>query len=350
MILFVLLILCVIFLGSQTAGKGKYFDDYISQKQTYAINGAFTLFVFLSHISTYFDLTGIFDIPYEHVKYYLSQLIVVSFLFYSGYGMMESIKKKGMDYVKSIPLQRFFKVFYHMEIAVLMYVAVNLILGNWFTVSTTLLSFVGWTNIGNSNWYIFVVLAMYLFVFVSFMLARGNKYIATVLTTVFTVAFAAVLLKLGKETFWYNTIVLYPVGMIFSLVKDLFDKIVKRNDVLWVGIMAAVFVTYNVFEYLRKGNLIYYYIWAVLFMMLIVILTTKVRIGNVVLNRLGSHVFSIYMLQRIPMMILSKFGFNTSHRYIFVALCFVMTLILSALFDKATGKLDSLIYYRKKLN
>lgn len=34
------------------------------------------------------------------------QLIVVMFLFYSGYGVMESVRSKGTAYIKSIPFKR----------------------------------------------------------------------------------------------------------------------------------------------------------------------------------------------------------------------------------------------------
>ena len=36
----------------------------------------------------------------------LEQLMVTMFLFYSGYGVMESIKRKGDDYIKSFPKKR----------------------------------------------------------------------------------------------------------------------------------------------------------------------------------------------------------------------------------------------------
>lgn len=348
MLIFMILFIIVALIGAKPAGKSNFFDDYMSKPQTSAVNGIFTMLIFFSHISTYFKLTGTFDAPYASVKDYLSQLVVVSFLFYSGYGIMESVKKKGLGYVKSIPAKRFFKVLYHMDLAVLIFIAVNLVLGNKLTLSKTLLAFIGWTSLGNSNWYIFVVLALYLIVFVSFMISRGNKYVGTVLTSVLTLALVIALKKAGKDTWWYNTALLYPTGMIFSLIKERFEKIVMKNDVFWFGSTLCIFIAYNVFEHFRKSNFAFCTMWAIMFATLIVVITMKIKIGNAVLDWLGAHVFSVYMLQRVPMMILSKLGLAQSHRYIYVVLCLAITLALAALFDKLTGRIDTLIYTRKK--
>ena len=94
-------------------------------------------------------------------------------MFYSGYGMLESIKSKGMDYVKSIPGKRFAKVLLHMEIAVLLFLLTDFAIGKSYGLKTTLLSFTFWTSIGNSNWYIFIILCLYLIVFSAFFSAAA---------------------------------------------------------------------------------------------------------------------------------------------------------------------------------
>lgn len=350
MLVFIICLLPIALFGLKISKKNKFYPDYISKKQTAAINGIFTLLIFFSHVSTYIDLNGKLDAPYAILKEYLGQLVVVSFLFYSGFGMMESIKKKGLEYVKKIPTNRLFRVLYHLDLAVLLFIIVNLILQNQLTPSKTLLAFIGWTSIGNSNWYIFVVLALYLVVFISFMIARGNKYAGTVITSILTVVLIILLKKAGKDSWWYNTALVYPAGMIFSLIKNIFDKIAAKKDVIWLGCTLGIFVLYNVFEHFKKSGLIFYELWAILFAMLIVVFTMKFKIGNKILDWVGSHVFSIYMLQRIPMMIFEKIGLAQNHKYIFVIACLAVTLGLSAGFDMITTKIDKLIYERKTKN
>ncbi len=348
MLIFAIIILMIVFLDMKTAPKNEFYPDYISKQQTSAINGIFTLLIFISHISGYFELNGALDAPYAVMKSYLRQMVVVSFLFYSGYGIMESIKRKGMEYVKTIPTKRFFKVLYHMQLAVVLFILMNIILKKPMKPLNVVLAFTGWTSLGNSNWYIFAVLALYLIVFVSFMVSRGNKYAGVILTAVLTCVLAVVLKITDRDTWWYNTIVLFPTGMIFSLIKEKFDSIVTKSDGAWFASLAGIFALYAVFQPLRDKHLSFYYLWGIMFMMLIVMLTMKLKIGNGILNYIGSHVFSIYMLQRIPMIILDKIGMSQSHKYAYVVYCFIITLILSYAFDFVTAKLDEKIFKKPK--
>ena len=122
MAIFLAIVLLIVFVDMKTAKNGEFFSSYISRQQSTAINGLFTLLVFLSHVSSYIKTGGIFDKPYLSFKSYMLQMVVVPFLFYSGYGIMESIKKKGMSYVKEIPKKRFLKVLVHFDIVVVAFI------------------------------------------------------------------------------------------------------------------------------------------------------------------------------------------------------------------------------------
>ena len=343
--LIILLVLCC--MGLQTAKKDAFSSGYLSKEQTGAINGIFVLIVFLSHASTYVELSGPLDAAYLTFKGYLRQLIVAPFLFYSGYGMLESIKKKGMAYVKSIPGKRFSKVLLHMEIAVTLFLLTDLAIGNRFDWKTTALSFTFWTSIGNSNWYIFAILCLYLIVFVSFLVCRANLYIGTALTCVLSAGYAFVMIRAGKDSWWYNTAVLYAFGMLWSLFRPQIERLTAKNDVTWFLSVGVLLVPYYLCYARRDTHLAWYYLWGILFMALLVLVTMKVRIGNSVLSWFGSHVFSIYILQRIPMLVFRKLGL-TDHRYSFITLSFCATLVLAVLFDAALEKLDKTIWGRQK--
>lgn len=343
MLVYLIVLMLLVVSGMQTAKKDQFFSGYLSKEQTTAINGIFVLIVFLSHASTYVELGGPLDDAYSTLKGYLRQLIVASFLFYSGYGMLESIKKKGMAYVRSIPGKRFSKVLLHMEIAVALFLVTDLAIGKHFDLKTTLLSFTFWESIGNSNWYIFAILCLYLIVFISFLVCRGNVYIGTALTAALSVVYTLVMLIAGKDTWWYNTVLLYPLGMVWSLFKPQIERFVMKNDVRWFLCAGVLLIPYYLCFRLRDTHLVWYDLWGMLFMVLLVLLTMKIRIGNDILNWFGSHVFSIYILQRIPMMVFTELGM-ADHRYSFITLSFLATLVLAVLFDTALSKLDALIW------
>lgn len=94
MIFFVLILLLLIFNKTEISKPGEFNKDYISPDGTLAIKGIFVALILLSHGKGYIELGGIYDEPYIALQNHLNQMVVAMFLFYSGYGMMESMKKK----------------------------------------------------------------------------------------------------------------------------------------------------------------------------------------------------------------------------------------------------------------
>ena len=62
----------------------------------------------------------------------------------------------------------------------------------------------------------------------------------------------------------------------------------------------------------------------------------KVRIYNMILEWFGMHVFSIYILQRLPMILLDRTGLIDSHKYLCLIAVFALTIPLAIAFEKAT--------------
>ena len=180
-------------------------------------------------------------------------------------------------------------------------------------------------------------------VFLSFLAARANPAIGTALTTVLSVGYVYLMIRAGKETWWYNTVMLYSVGMWFSLLKPWIEKLVMKNDVTYFAAAGLLLAAYYPCFVRRDTGIEFYTLWGGCFVLLLVLLTMKLRIGNNILRWFGSHVFSIYILQRIPMIVLRYFKLNT-HRYSFITLSFLATLVLAVLFDAVMEKLDKWLF------
>lgn len=105
--------------------------------------------------------------------------MVAPFLFYSGYGVMESIKRKGTAYVVGIPKKRVLRALFNFDCAVVLYLVLGLVLGSSFTFKQVALSHIGWDSLGNSNWYIFTVLVLYVLTYIAFViLPTKSPYIS----------------------------------------------------------------------------------------------------------------------------------------------------------------------------
>ena len=173
MIVFVVLIVALTLFRVKFSRKGTFFVDFLDKNQTNAIKGVFILFVFLRHVLQYVQKSGYeFDAPGDAIvaslNMYLGQFIVVMFLFYSGYGVMEAIKNKGRDYINSIPRNRILGTLLNFSVAVLCYLAIDYLLSIPVTPVQVLESLVGWESVGNSNWYIFVIMLCYLVTYLAF--------------------------------------------------------------------------------------------------------------------------------------------------------------------------------------
>jgi hypothetical protein len=148
---------------------------------------------------------------------------------------------------------------------------------------------------------------------------------------------------MGLADRFYNTIFCFPAGMLFSLIKPYFDKVIMKNDIIYVLILIAFIFAFNYFSNTRDTNIIHYNLFAIFTVFIIMAITMKVKIGNTILDFFANHVFSFFILQRIPMIILTEFGLNES-KYLFITFCFIITVCLSLIFDKCMSKTDKLIY------
>lgn len=331
----------------------------MSKDNTNIIKGIFVLLVFLSHSSQYIgyeNLLGFFDASYISVQKFLGQMIVSVFLFYSGYGIMESITKKGFSYVKLIPLKRILKTLVGFDIVVVLYLLIDLLLGEPLSISKTLLSFLAWDNINNSNWYILLILLLYAASFLSFIPIRLSKakyihVICAIILTIFAAFIALFLREMGKDYYYYYTVFIFPLGIWYSILKPYIDKLVMKNDYIYFCILTIVTLAFA-FANIHRTDKVYiasfyhtitltYIAWSLIFTIFIVLLTMKLKTNSVAFSWLGEHLFAVYILQRIPMLILDRIGFSTKHPYFFIIISFVATIFLALVFDFLMKKLWS---------
>ena len=326
--------------------KQGYFDDYISRESTVAINGIFIMLILFTHAHGYMDVTPdnmpIFYIFRGHCR----QLVVTTFLFFSGYGVMESIQKKGATYVKSMPYKRVFALWLRFAIAVCIFLVIALWSGQRITVGRFISSLLSWDQIGNSNWYVTAILALYLIAFFAFWaFGEQSQRMAVCISIGLTFVFLIILIHFrGSDTWYYNTIFCFPAGMVFSLCRKRFEEMVQYSKVSWwtsfVISLLIFFMTYSICDnYSQYWNLFWYQIMCISFVIVIVILVMKVKIGNGILTFLGGEMlFSIYILMRAPMNVLSESALHLTPSVFFV-LSVAITLVVAWIFTKLTGKL-----------
>lgn len=338
--------LFIVMAQAKFAPAGQFNTDYLSKESTTAINGIFVFLVFLCHSVGYIKINPDIDIQWTTMHSYMGQLVVVPFLFFSGYGIMCSIKAKGKTYVRGMFKKRFLPLLLHFDIAVFLYFMLNLIfIKKNYSLKDTLLAFLTWTSIGNSNWYIGATLLLYIALILSFLIFGKHKVPALITMTILTVILIFTIKKTGKPSSWYNTMLVFTFGMWYGYLKEKIDSIIMKNNFTYsFALLMASGVFVVLFER-RFRHVIFHSVWSVAFAAIIVLVMMKVKIGNPILSALGKHVFSIYILQRIPMLLIRHFGITESS-FNFVLLSFSATLFIALIFDKAIAFIDKKLFFR----
>lgn len=331
---FFILILFVIIICSCSPKRVGGWCDYISKSQTDVIKGIFIIIVFYSHILGYIEKSGYtFSVKYDGIYLFfirhIGQLMVVMFLFYSGFGVMSSLEAKKSIYIKTFLCKRILPTLANFSIAVVFFLISGLLLNHSFKFSRILLSLIGWESIGNSNWYIFTILLCYIGFYLSYLASPKRVALLSFLFSVFII----IILSFYKPSYWYNTILAFNAGIFFKKhTKKIQYYINNHYDKCLCFILI-----WGIFFIISKLNIHYigYNLYSIAFALLIVLLCWKIRIRNSLLQWFGIHLFPLYIYQRLPMMLLYEFegGYiPKNHTYIYIISCFIITIIIAYLY------------------
>ena len=353
-----LVVMCCV--GAGVSGRGRIFDDYMSPARTTSIKGVFAFIIVMSHMLQYISVSAPLDRFAQTVVVAIGQLMVAMFFFYSGYGICESCRSKE-GYMSSFFKNRILKTLVHFDMAVVLYILLNVIMGNPRSLKNNLLALTGWVSIGNSNWFVFCTLALYLVTLAAFGLFAKRRRLGIAAVWVLTAALAVGLRVVKEDYWWYNTLLCYPLGMVWSEARRSIEKAMSEKNSRWnvtMTVLGVVFAASAVVmvsklygwpaaRYFEWMDLQYFYmIFSCIFCLVVVISQMRLRTHNAVLHWLGVHSFSIYILQRLPMRIMEHFGLN-EQPLLFIPVALAATLLIAPAFTWLTGLVDKALFPKK---
>ena len=317
--------------------------QYMSINQTAAWKGVFAIVILASHTKHYITLgPSFYDTSFVYLLSLIGQLMVAPYFFYSGYGIMHGIIHKP-DYLKGFFKKRIFKVLLHFDVAVLLYIILMSAIGRIYPPHYYLTCWVGWDSVGNSNWFIFVILVAYLIAYISMTVLKQTivtkPLLIVAVVTILTASFGIVLKLIGRESYWFNTVLAFPFGMAFYWFKTKIIDLLPppKQHRIYLGLIfgsLCVFACWYCFKGIDD-----YGISACLFCLVLTMMSLVVRMSNPILSWLGQQAFAIYIMQRFSMNLLRHWGLN-AHPYLFAALSIVAALIVASLFTKLLNVLD----------
>ena len=262
--------------------------------------------------------------------------MVAPFMFFSGYGIYEQIKKKGDKYVNTIPKGRMLKVWLMFLMTWVLFFVLSFFTHPEFDFKRYILSVFAIEHIGNSNWYVAVIIALYFSSFLSFKLI-GNKRDALIVNIILCILLIFILQKntqLGGC--WWDTIPSYAFGLFYSYHKEKIVKLYyKFKASRWILFVISLLLTVA-FGVLNAifNNLNYYFLMEISFCMIFACFLSLFVVKNKIVVTLGKYCFWIYALQRISMKI---FYYVTPIRnilYVYFLVCVLVTAALAFGIDK----------------
>ena len=339
MAVYLLLLLIVCCCGMKFSS---FHQDYMSISATTAIKGIFAIIILLSHLRQYIVLgPGIPDRAFGFTMRYLEQLMVAAYFFYSGFGIAESAKRKE-GYVQGFFKKRFLKTLLHFDLAVLLFLLVQTWLGNHFETRRYILCWIAWEDLGNSAWFIFAILALYLISYATLLVkdrfARPQLFLACSVSALTVGLWLFLFLTKRPAYWWYDTLAVFPAGIWYSLLKERVDKLTIQAR---IGLAALLVIGFLLWRHLIGIDR--YGACAILFILALTAVTTFVKCDNIVLQWLGKHCFSIYILQRLPMIVLDRTSLG-NQPIVFTAITLVCALLLAWAFTAMTDRIDKRVF------
>ena len=311
-------------------------EDYLSKENTQIIKGVFVIIVFMSHIRGYVDCSTVSDQFVVSFLKYLGQLMVAMFLFCSGYGIYESIKRKGQIYINQIPKNRIGKTWLDFAMAILLFLILNFLMKQKYSVVTILLSFIGWESVGNSAWYMFAIFTLYIITYISFKVF-GNKNLLAIMCISFCSLIYIYILSRVKENWWCDTYLCFAFGMWYSYFSNNINEILKKIKVQqYFVLLIVVLLVYLFLAQYRYKRIMAFNITAIAFCLLLVVFMMKISFDSKVLSWFGKNLFWVYILQRIPMIFFQWIGLSNAYKNIYILVCLGFTIVLTIVMNRVS--------------
>lgn len=349
MVFIVPALIAISFIGIRFQKSNPEENNYLSKATTNSIRGFFIVLIVATGILKLIDPSTLnqFDIPLTifslgstpyQTTLSLGGLLFAPFFFYSGYGIFQNYKERGKQYARKIPLQQILRHYLSYFIAWILYAITALALEAPYSVSDYLLSSIGLARIGNENWYVFVMIFMYLFSFISLRIA--DKKTAVVINIILAVFFLFLLIKFEVPDWCWNTTFAYLFGIVYSYLKERIEKVAFKNKynrlILLVVSFSLLVVSIYLVGLIPYGDFqAFMFALPTLFFCLVIVFFTMIfKMNSKILGFLGKNAFWIYLLYLIPFTWLQNINFIYSNKYFLIFAAVIITILLAFVFNK----------------
>ncbi len=314
--------------ASSRDSVGKPFFDRVVSKE---LQGFLAVFIILHQTAITLDHFGVSSetmLPF--FNYYFYGILAVSFFFFcSGFGL---IKRWMTDpsYLKGFMKRRIFTVLVPFFICNYIYltdaIIMNIMNGRSFNFVEVICSFFGLFLINNQMW--FAVEIMLLYVVFRVIFSRVKKPLTGIcIMSGFVLLLMVIGLFAGhsdsvvmsywfKGEWWYNTILMFPLGMLYAYKEERVNRIIHGA---FASVLIASAILFVIMDFVHRGLIQQSIYWTeysgakypvldkltglgsenvfeIVFLILVITLLSRFKFGNPVMKFLGKISLETIML------------------------------------------------------
>lgn len=308
----------------------------LSKDVSMCLKGAFAVLVLLHHFQQRADF-----IAQSHIGVIfrlLGFLSVSVFLFFSGYGLILSYKKKAELYLKSFLKSRLIPFYCIYVFLVFLSAVKNVIIGTPIRFTDILYSLVLVKNVITYGWYLQAILIFYIAFYIIFCMIK-DKNKAFWLLFSFVVAYMLVRHFTNAEPALYISTLSFVSGMIFAKYPEKIQSLFKNYKLTFFvsAVAFGVVMASGLLNANRHTKYTLYIIASVLFTLSILTLTeflcniNRKIIVNRFMQKLGSISLEIYVAQGFFFDIFRSELIYIDSKYAYLSLVGISTFLLAIL-------------------
>lgn len=311
--------------GAKFSGVKNFNEEFLSLKQTKAVQGFLAICIMLHHIAQKTCASWIQ--PQSRIVHGLDIfvnagfLLVSVFLFFNGYGVYKSFHSKE-NYLNGFIKKRILPVVLALYTTTLIFFVARLLIGEKMDGKQIALYLTSIDLCNPNTWYVIVLPFFYLAFYLSFKFIKKDG-LAVFATTAFVIAYIVLGTNIDHNDYWlrgewwYNCVILFPVGIIFAKFEN---KIVPHlQKFYWVYFAVAFIGYYPVYRWSQGvcGRFGYYgeewlphnivvmnrlisvssqAVVTTLFVLCVLLLSMKLKVGNKFINFMGTITLEFYLI------------------------------------------------------
>ena len=325
-------IICIALLGSLllvgVSRRPKNDTAFFDRVSTKEFQGFLAVFIMLHQTVVILKYAGL-NIGGLMFFYYYGILAVAFFFFCSGFGLIKRWMTDN-NYIKGFMRRRIFTVLVPFFICNYIYLTdallSNIRIGAHFGFGAVICSFFGIFLVNNQMW--FAVEIMLLYIAFRIVFAKVRKPLTGILIMTGVVIVMMVIGILSghsdsqimsywfKGEWWYNTIFMFPVGMLYAYKEERINKVIKKA---FVSLVIASSILVLLMDHIHRNLISESIYWSeyhnapnpildkllglgqetlyeLVFLILVITLMSRVKIGNPVIKFFGKISLEVIML------------------------------------------------------